>query len=101
MYQFFAFSSNAFDWTLIGYPVCISDAKYHRNALIFNVVFLFDRVENYAQSSLLSYEAIVKKVAQVFRTLEVKKITDIFVLQSESKTQTNKSNSMNQSSYFV
>jgi hypothetical protein len=65
------FNRNSFEWTLVGYPVCISDPKYHRNALIFNVVFLFDRVENYASSSVRQYEAVVKKIATLFRTLEV------------------------------
>lgn len=30
------------DVKIVGYPVCIEDDKYHRNALLFNIGFVFD-----------------------------------------------------------
>jgi hypothetical protein len=62
---------NAFNWTIVGYPVVIQNEKYHRNALMFNVCMLFDRVDNYARSAIRPYEPLVAKLAKVLRTLEV------------------------------
>src|SRR4051812_37127308 len=33
----------AFQYTLIGYPMSLSHKKYHRNALLFNIAFVFPR----------------------------------------------------------
>jgi hypothetical protein len=63
-------SLNAFGWTVLGYPVYVQHAKYHRNALLFNLCFVFEHVENYATSPLVSFEPIVRKFAAVLTTLE-------------------------------
>lgn len=51
---------------IIGYPVCIENTKYERNALIFNLCFVFDAVTN-----VLCYEPVVTKLAGYLSTLEV------------------------------
>ncbi|KAI0207176.1 GATOR complex protein NPRL2 [Lamellibrachia satsuma] len=50
---------------IIGYPVCIENTKYERNALIFNLCFVFDAV-----TSVLCYEPVVTKLAGYLSTLE-------------------------------
>ena len=51
---------------IIGYPVCIESSKYERNALIFNLCFVFD-----ATTDVLCYEPVVRKLAGYLSTLEV------------------------------
>jgi hypothetical protein len=63
-------SLNAFGWTVLGYPVYMQHAKYHRNALLFNLCFVFEHVDNYTASPLVSFEPIVRKFAAVLTTLE-------------------------------
>ncbi|KAJ3107571.1 Nitrogen permease regulator 2 [Phlyctochytrium planicorne] len=53
-------------YKVMGYPVSIEDPKYERNALLFNLCFVFDKDAN-----TTSYEQIVKKMARVLRSLEV------------------------------
>jgi len=53
-------------YKVMGYPVSIENSKYKRNALIFNLCFVFD---NNADSS--SYEQIVTKMAFILKSLEV------------------------------
>eukprot|EP00026_Physarum_polycephalum_P008713 Phypoly_transcript_08811.p1 GENE.Phypoly_transcript_08811~~Phypoly_transcript_08811.p1 ORF type:complete len:426 (+),score=50.46 Phypoly_transcript_08811:196-1473(+) len=55
----------AFGKKILGYPVLIDDAKYHRNALLFNVCLVFD-----PDTDTQSYEPIVKKLSYLFRNLE-------------------------------
>ncbi|KAK9722606.1 Nitrogen permease regulator 2 [Basidiobolus ranarum] len=51
---------------VVGYPVSIEDRKYERNALMFNLCFVFDR-----EANTCGYEPVVKKMAGVLRALEV------------------------------
>ncbi|KAJ3052220.1 Nitrogen permease regulator 2 [Rhizophlyctis rosea] len=50
----------------MGYPVSIKDDKYERNALLFNMCFVFEK-----EAETESYEQIVRKMARVLRSLEV------------------------------
>lgn len=53
-------------YRIIGYPVCTVDpSKYERNEFIFNFVFVLDQ-----DTDINSYQNIVRKLAQLFRTLE-------------------------------
>lgn len=58
-------SFKAFNYTFMGYPVVIEDRKYSRNALFFNMVFVFD-----GEDDAEEYEPVVKKLANYFLTLE-------------------------------
>ncbi|KAJ3020597.1 UNVERIFIED_CONTAM: Nitrogen permease regulator 2 [Siphonaria sp. JEL0065] len=51
---------------IIGHPVSIEDAKYHRNAFLFNLVFVF---ENNAKTQ--PYEQTVRKISRILRSLEL------------------------------
>ena len=51
---------------MVGYPIQIDDAKYARNALMFNLCFVFDECANVSP-----YEPIVKKLGEYLRTAEV------------------------------
>lgn len=51
---------------LTGYPVRISDEKYPRNFLIFNLCFVYD-----SDAKTVQYELVVRKLAEHFVTLEV------------------------------
>ncbi|GAU95545.1 hypothetical protein RvY_07145-2 [Ramazzottius varieornatus] len=51
---------------VVGYPIQIDNAKYARNALMFNVCFVFDECANVSP-----YEPIVKKLGEYLRTAEV------------------------------
>jgi len=53
-------------YKVMGYPVSIENSKYKRNALIFNLCFVFD---NKADSS--SYEQVVTKMAFLLKSLEI------------------------------
>ncbi|XP_064633487.1 GATOR1 complex protein NPRL2-like [Lineus longissimus] len=56
---------NALGHKIMGYPVCIDNPKYARNALIFNLCFVFD-----ATSKPQKYEPVVKKLASYLVSLE-------------------------------
>ncbi|CAI5735732.1 unnamed protein product [Hyaloperonospora brassicae] len=50
---------------IVGYPVCIEDDKYHRNALLFNIGFVFnDHVET------APYRPIIRKLGAVVEGME-------------------------------
>ena len=51
------------NYTIIGYPVHISNQKYSRNALIFNVCFIFDQPNSI-------YNQLIEKTARMLTTLE-------------------------------
>jgi hypothetical protein len=51
---------------VLGYPVSIESAKYERNALLFNLCFVFHRGADTA-----SFVPVVKKTARVLRSSEV------------------------------
>ena len=52
---------------ILGCPIYIDNKNYARNALIFNLCFVFD-----ADTNTVPYENVVKKVAGYFTTLEVR-----------------------------
>lgn len=56
----------AFGKKFVGCPVCIEDKKYKRNALIFNLCFVFNEDFN-----TTSYGPVVKKLAAYLIQLEV------------------------------
>ena len=60
--------SDAGSYRIVGCPKSIEDNKYARNALIFNVVFVFE-----AQADTSPYEAMVQKLGEAFKTYEVSK----------------------------
>lgn len=55
---------------IIGYPVRLSDKnserKYQRNEYIFNFVIVLDEA-----TDVSSYQAVVRKIARLFRALEI------------------------------
>ena len=59
--------SNALNHKFIGCPVCIENAKYSRNALLFNVCFVLG-----PNVDTIRYEGVVKKLAGYLTSLEVK-----------------------------
>ena len=65
--MFLSFFSDAGDYRIVGCPKTIEDNKYARNALIFNVVFVFA-----AQADTSPYEAVVQKLGEAFKTYEVR-----------------------------
>lgn len=50
---------------ILGYPVSITDAKYQRNQLIFNLCFVFSHF-----TSTTQYEPIIHKLAHYLIDLE-------------------------------
>lgn len=52
---------------VMGYPVQIEHKRYLRNSILFNVCFIFSASEK----SLERYKPVVKKLAEVFRDLEM------------------------------
>ncbi|KAJ3276116.1 Nitrogen permease regulator 2 [Terramyces sp. JEL0728] len=54
------------NFRIMGYPVLLQDPKYERNALLFNLCFVFKKTVN-----IFSFEQIVTKIARVLRALEV------------------------------
>ena len=63
---FFFFFSDALDHKFIGCPISIENAKYSRNALVFNVCFVLD-----PNVDTIRYEGVVKKLAGYMTSLEV------------------------------
>lgn len=54
------------NYKIMGFPVLIQGDKYERNALLFNLCFVFNK-----NASVISYEQIVTKIARVLQSLEV------------------------------
>jgi hypothetical protein len=50
---------------IVGYPVCISDDKYHRNALLFNIGFVFDE-----HVETTPYRPILRKLGGLVESME-------------------------------
>ena len=65
-YYTFIYFRNALGNKIMGCPVCIDNPKYARNALIFNLCFVFDTT-----SQPRRYEPVVKKLASYLVALEV------------------------------
>ena len=63
---FFFFFSDALDHKFIGCPISIENAKYSRNALVFNVCFVLG-----PNVDTIRYEGVVKKLAGYMTSLEV------------------------------
>ncbi len=57
---------NALGKKIIGCPVSIKNAKYSRNALVFNLCFVCD-----IQTDTAPYEPLIKKLASYLITFEV------------------------------
>lgn len=57
---------NALGHKFVGCPVCIDNAKYARNKLIFNLCFVFDQ-----NTRTSNYEPVVKKLATYLKQLEL------------------------------
>ncbi|KAL3853694.1 hypothetical protein ACJMK2_017216 [Sinanodonta woodiana] len=57
---------NALGHKFVGCPVCIDNPKYDRNALIFNLCFVFD-----AQTQTCPYDLVIKKLASYVTQLEL------------------------------
>ncbi len=53
------------DYKIVGCPKCIDDKKYKRNAFIFNFVFVFSCMDT------SSYEPVIQKMGNSFKTYEV------------------------------
>ena len=65
VFQGHLISLKAFSFTFMGFPVVIEGKQYSRNALFFNVVFVFNGSDD-AQE----YEPVVKKLANYLMILE-------------------------------
>ncbi|KAL7691953.1 putative nitrogen permease regulator 2 [Plasmopara halstedii] len=50
---------------IVGYPVCIEDDKYHRNALLFNIGFVFDE-----HVETMPYRPILRKLGALVEGME-------------------------------
>mmetsp|Transcript_4797 Transcript_4797/g.13293 ORF Transcript_4797/g.13293 Transcript_4797/m.13293 type:complete len:429 (+) Transcript_4797:79-1365(+) len=57
----------AFGSTVMGFPVCIEDSKYPRNALFFNACLIVGNVGPHEEEA---YSRVVAKLAGALRTLE-------------------------------
>eukprot|EP00112_Aurelia_sp_Birch-Aquarium-sp1_P008521 Seg1942.3 transcript_id=Seg1942.3/GoldUCD/mRNA.D3Y31 product="GATOR complex protein NPRL2" protein_id=Seg1942.3/GoldUCD/D3Y31 len=68
---------NAFDYKFLGCSVGIANAKYTRNALLFNVCFVLDE-----EICTARYEGVVKKLTAYITTLEQE---SGFISQEETK----------------
>ncbi|KAJ9070912.1 Nitrogen permease regulator 2 [Entomophthora muscae] len=53
-------------YKVVGHPMTIENRKYERNALMFNLCWVFD-----AHAVVNSYEPIISKMAVVLRSLEI------------------------------
>ncbi|ETW06726.1 hypothetical protein, variant 1 [Aphanomyces invadans] len=53
------------DIKIVGYPVCIEDDKYHRNALLFNIGFVFDK-----DADAAPYKPILRKLGALMESME-------------------------------
>ena len=61
-------SLKSFGLKFMGFPVVIENKKYHRNALIFNTVFVFEQKEETSE-----FEPVVEKLAGYLKTIELEK----------------------------
>jgi len=59
-------SLKAFGYSFMGYPIIITNKKYQRNQIIFNVVFVFDEADD-----VQHFEPVVTKLADYMRILEL------------------------------
>ncbi|XP_065178631.1 GATOR1 complex protein NPRL2-like isoform X2 [Sycon ciliatum] len=57
---------NVLEHSMVGCPNCITDKKYERNALIFNIVFVFD-----TKCDTQPFEPVVKKLCKYFLDAEL------------------------------
>ncbi len=53
-------------YRIVGCPKSIEDKKYARNALIFNIVFVFSE-----DAEIAVFEPVVQKLGDAFKTYEV------------------------------
>lgn len=51
---------------ILGCPICISNGNYERNALIFNVCFIFD-----SNTDIKCYKPIIKKLNNIIKKMEM------------------------------
>ena len=65
-FLFFLFFRNALDHKFVGCPISIENAKYSRNALVFNVCFVLRPTVD-----TICFEGVVKKLAGYMTSLEV------------------------------
>lgn len=65
-FLFFLFFRNALDHKFVGCPISIENAKYSRNALVFNVCFVLRPAVD-----TIRFEGVVKKLAGYMTSLEV------------------------------
>ena len=65
-FLFFLFFRNALDHKFVGCPISIENAKYSRNALVFNVCFVLRPTVD-----TIRFEGVVKKLAGYMTSLEV------------------------------
>lgn len=56
-------------YQIIGYPMQLSHKKYHRNALLFNIAFVFPL--HASPSHLRSYHPVIRKLANILEGLEL------------------------------
>ena len=63
---FLIFFRNALEHKFVGCPISIENAKYSRNALLFNVCFVLA-----PDVDTIRYEGVVKKLSGYMVTLEV------------------------------
>ena len=68
----FPFFRNALDHKFVGCPISIENAKYSRNALVFNVCFVLRPTVD-----TIRFEGVVKKLAGYMTSLEVMNLLHI------------------------
>ena len=66
----------------MGCPVSIGDTKYERNALMFNLCFVFEQ-----HVDTINYEPVVKKLASYLTQIEVRLIPDYLLSNSKEVRQ--------------
>ena len=66
IFYFSFFFRNALDHKFVGCPISIENAKYSRNALVFNVCFVLRPAVD-----TIRFEGVVKKLAGYMTSLEV------------------------------
>ncbi len=57
----------AYDYLIMGFPMCIEGRKYHRNGLLWNLGFILDKNMNPA-----IFEPILRKLGSLLKNLEVR-----------------------------
>jgi hypothetical protein len=68
---------NAFGYKIMGFPLCIRDEKYGRNALLFNIGFVF-----HEDADLEPFQPVLRKLGNSIMTLE---IDTGFLFKADSK----------------